>query len=198
MKLPEPKFINIAEASEILGVTIERVHWFISARYVACYYLGDRISVPLNFNHETVIKLEISNAKIIKRLCSLDIKLSTAEVYELKATGTTGTRKEFEVAVASARAKCETSGDLSVDDTQKQQTPEKYISVLREHGEPDSVIAVRLKDKFPGIQLAAFMKLIDPKRVMAWEQSQARQGRPKQWFTDLRKKGKRILEDRRK
>lgn len=72
----------------------------------------------------------------------------------------------------------------------------KYIYDLRSKGENDTVVAALLSNNFPQLKGHDCMKLIDQERVSKWENSNAQQGRPKQWFYELRKKGSEILNER--
>jgi hypothetical protein len=74
------------------------------------------------------------------------------------------------------------------------ETPEEYVKYMRKKDEPDDLIAVHLKNKFPDLSAHECMKLIDPRRVELWEQLSIKQGRPKQWFYYLIKKREKELE----
>lgn len=76
------------------------------------------------------------------------------------------------------------------------QTPEEYVKYLKSVGEPDAVIVVRLKNKYEKLNGYDCMKLVNPSKVESWTQSKGKQGRPRQWFYELRKKGLNILKDR--
>lgn len=61
--------------------------------------------------------------------------------------------------------------------------PMDFVNSLK--GRPIEEIAYLLNNEHPEMNAYEKMKLIDPTRVVRWEQSEAKQGRPKQWFYDL-------------
>lgn len=84
------------------------------------------------------------------------------------------------------------------EDAATTETPEEYVKYLRSQSKDDAEIAVLLIDKYKKLNGYDCMKIIDPKRVEDWENSNAQQGRPRQWFYELKKQGLLILENRNK
>lgn len=84
---------------------------------------------------------------------------------------------------------------INTEDEAFPETPEEYVKFLRGQNKKDAEIAVLLKTKYKELNGHACMKIIDPRRVQDWENSNAHQGRPKQWFFELKKKGLLNLKD---
>ena len=68
-----------------------------------------------------------------------------------------------------------------------------YIVELRSQGVDDAIIAVKLCKRFTGINAIDFYGLLYPEKLNGWNQSKAKQGRPRQWFYDLKKKGEKMI-----
>ena len=68
-----------------------------------------------------------------------------------------------------------------------------YIVEQRGQGVDDAIIAVKLCEQFTGINAFDFYGLLYPKELERWNQSVGHQGRPRQWFYDLKKKGEKMI-----
>ncbi len=109
------------------------------------------------------------------------VSISELEAQQVPAAPETS---DFQVTVSSSEK------HIAPSDSQ---TPESYVAELRSNREKVEIIAVRLAEKFPGMTGYEYMKVLDPRRVQDWEQSEGQQGRPKQWYYYLKKQGERIL-----
>lgn len=72
-------------------------------------------------------------------------------------------------------------------------TPIDDVRKWRNDGISDEEIAVLLDKQYPSMNAYSKMKLIDQARVERWEQGEAKQGRPRQWFYELRQKGRKKM-----
>jgi hypothetical protein len=95
MPLPEPEFLKIAEAAEVLNVTTDRTRWHVESGHLTAYHAGAPILPPLSFSElNGVYRLIGYNRTVFQnewgtrihdtiRVDERDVRLATAEVRAL-------------------------------------------------------------------------------------------------------------------
>jgi len=217
-KLPEPLYITASDAAGVLGVHVERIKFFILEHYLTAYISG-REAEPFGemtenlaesgevfFHLKQPIKWCTGEGIKPQESCTLHYKkvlFKQSQVLELKQCGTTTAFESYskptldlDNLLPAQNLQTERAKQSDTDETIK--TVEELIEYYRGNEEPAAVIAFYIKKVFPKESLYDLMKKLDPKRVIDWENSSAKQGRPKQWFYDLCIKGEKILAAREK
>jgi|GEM_PF-6137199 len=217
-KLPEPQYISGSDAADVLGVHVERIKFFIMERYLTAYILGReaepfgemtesltesgdilfRLKQPINWCSGKGIKTQESCTMHYKK-----VLFKQSQILELKQRGTTTAFESYSKPnldlgnlLLAQNIQTERAKNSETDGTIK--TVEEQIEYYRGNEESAAVIAFYIKKAFPQTSQYDLMKKLDPKKVIEWENSSAKQGRPKQWFYDLCKRGEKILADRKK
>lgn len=217
-KLPEPQYITASDAAGVLGVHVERIKFFILEHYLTAYISG-REAEPFGemtenlaeagevfFHLKQPIKWCTSEGIKPQESCTIHYKkvmFKQSQVLELKQRGTTTAFESYskptldlDNLLPAQNLQTERAKQSDTDETIK--TVEDLIEYYRGNEEPAAVIAFYIKKAFPEESLYDLMKKLDPRRVIDWENSSAKQGRPKQWFYDLCIKGEKILAAREK
>lgn len=194
MILDKPEYISIQETEKEQDISIERLRWYAEKELLPVYVKSKHRFFKL------IKPLWIGDMLDITTSEFLDNEGNPTGEYRYSA-GLTDKAIFIKPSELENLSKSQNSSlDQTTIETQKenQSSPEEDVKLLREQNKPDAIIAYLLHEKYPDVNAFELMMAISPERVKQWDQSPSKQGRPKQWFYYLYKKGQKIIEDSKK